>query len=357
MAIVATFYITLDWPNSCANSMKAPSLPVRWCMILPENHGTMAQCRALVGSKSLTSRTNMKFTQAVKRVAKSTVVILVGQGILVAQTVAPAPNAVGLHLSRGHVLYRKGDLNGAIAEYRQALQLDPNEVAAHRGLGRALDRQGDPKGATAEFQEEVRVAPGRVFAHRDLADELFAGGDWGGAIREYREAIKLSGRDASLHEALAEALEENGDRQAALDEFKSANTLAPGDTTFQGSYVRLFSELHPGAQPDLATKPTGPNAGGIYTPGGDVTEPVAVYRPNPSYTKEARKRKLSGAVSLALIVDAQGNVTDVHVVSPLGMGLDENAIKTVSTWKFKPATRKGKAVPVEVYVEFSFHLF
>jgi TonB family protein len=39
------------------------------------------------------------------------------------------------------------------------------------------------------------------------------------------------------------------------------------------------------------------------------------------------------------------------------MGLDENAVKTVKTWKFKAAQRNGAPVPVKVMVEVSFRLF
>jgi TonB family protein len=39
------------------------------------------------------------------------------------------------------------------------------------------------------------------------------------------------------------------------------------------------------------------------------------------------------------------------------MGLDEEAVKTVSTWRFKPALQHGVPVPVQVQVEVSFRLF
>jgi hypothetical protein len=41
----------------------------------------------------------------------------------------------------------------------------------------------------------------------------------------------------------------------------------------------------------------------------------------------------------------------------LPLGLDEEAVKTVSTWRFKPAMRQGVSVPVRVQVEVSFRLF
>jgi TonB family protein len=82
-----------------------------------------------------------------------------------------------------------------------------------------------------------------------------------------------------------------------------------------------------------------------------------VYRPEPPYTEEARKAKLSGVVTLAIVVDAQGNPRDIHIMRSLGMGLDEKAVETVSTWKFKPATRKDVPVAVRMIVEITFRLF
>jgi TonB family protein len=78
--------------------------------------------------------------------------------------------------------------------------------------------------------------------------------------------------------------------------------------------------------------------------------------PDPTYSEEARKAKYQGVVSLWIVVDSQGNVTDARVVKPLGLGLDEKAVETVRTWRFKPAMRNGAPVPVRVGVEVFFRL-
>ena len=44
----------------------------------------------------------------------------------------------------------KGDMDGAIAEYREALRLNPNNDMAHYNLGLALEHKGDWDGAMAE---------------------------------------------------------------------------------------------------------------------------------------------------------------------------------------------------------------
>jgi TonB family protein len=97
--------------------------------------------------------------------------------------------------------------------------------------------------------------------------------------------------------------------------------------------------------------------GGPYSVGGGVSAPIPIYKPEPAYSEEARKAKYQGTVVLWIIVDAQGNVIDPKVVRPLGLGLDEKALETVRTWKFKPALRNGTPVPVRVIVEVSFRLF
>jgi len=97
--------------------------------------------------------------------------------------------------------------------------------------------------------------------------------------------------------------------------------------------------------------------GGAYSVGGSVTAPIPIYKPEPPYSEEARKAKYQGTVVVLIVVDTQGSVTDARVVKPLGLGLDEKALDTVRTWKFKPGMRNGIPVPVRVMIEVSFRLF
>lgn len=97
--------------------------------------------------------------------------------------------------------------------------------------------------------------------------------------------------------------------------------------------------------------------GGAYSVGGGVTAPIPIYKPEPPYSEEARKAKHQGVVVLYIVVDSAGNVTEIRVVRPLGLGLDEKAVDTVRTWKFKPGMRNSVPVPVRVLVEVQFRLF
>ena len=100
----------------------------------------------------------------------------------------------------------------------------------------------------------------------------------------------------------------------------------------------------------------GGQGGGVYQIGGDVSQPVPVYKPEPEYSEEARKAKYSGTVLLSLVIDEHGNTRDIHVVRPLGLGLDEKAIEAVAKWRFRPALKGGRAVAVQAQVEVNFRL-
>jgi TonB family protein len=77
-------------------------------------------------------------------------------------------------------------------------------------------------------------------------------------------------------------------------------------------------------------------------------------KPRPEYTAEARALKLEGDVSIDVVFLANGTMQVGHVVSGLGHGLDEAAVRAAQHIKFKPAKRDGEAVdfPARVRIEF-----
>src|SRR5215470_5592057 len=63
-----------------------------------------------------------------------------------------------------------------------------------------------------------------------------------------------------------------------------------------------------------------------------ITAPKATYHPDPEYTDRARRKKISGSVVLSIVVTPEGTVRDAKVVDSLDQDLDQQALKTVSTW-------------------------
>jgi periplasmic protein TonB len=96
------------------------------------------------------------------------------------------------------------------------------------------------------------------------------------------------------------------------------------------------------------------NVVGAIDPGDDVihlhagmTPPRILERVTPLYSETARRARLEGIVVLEAIIDARGQVTEVEIKKPLGLGLDQRAVDAVKQWRFAPAQLNGK--PVAVY--------
>jgi TonB family protein len=93
----------------------------------------------------------------------------------------------------------------------------------------------------------------------------------------------------------------------------------------------------------------------VFRLGPGILAPFVVAKVKPEYTDEALLAKLEGSVLLSLVVDAAGQPRDVHVDRPLGLGLDESAMRNVGLWKFKPGTKGGTPVAVRANEEVFFH--
>jgi TonB family protein len=88
-----------------------------------------------------------------------------------------------------------------------------------------------------------------------------------------------------------------------------------------------------------------------------TTMPVLTKEVKPDYTDAAKARKVQGTVEMTVLVQADGTpASDVRIVKSLDPDLDQQAIKAVRQWRFKPGTKDGQPVPVEVNIEMTFTL-
>ena len=88
-----------------------------------------------------------------------------------------------------------------------------------------------------------------------------------------------------------------------------------------------------------------------------VIRPHPRFTPEPEYTEAARGQRYQGTLVLSMVIDTAGKVRAPTILRPLGMGLDENAVSKILTWRFNPATVDGKPVAVLLNVEVAFNLY
>jgi TonB family protein len=87
-----------------------------------------------------------------------------------------------------------------------------------------------------------------------------------------------------------------------------------------------------------------------------VSAPQLVKKKDLNYDEAARKAGVEGIVVLYLVVDSAGSPSEVMVFQSLTEGLNAEAVRTVSEWRFQPAMKDGKPVAVPLLVELNFRL-
>ena len=95
---------------------------------------------------------------------------------------------------------------------------------------------------------------------------------------------------------------------------------------------------------------------GVVRPGGSVSSPEIIKEVRPDYTADAMRAQVQGVVEVEAVVQVDGTVGLVRVVRSLDKehGLDDQAVKAVKQWRFRPGKKDGVAVPVLVSIELTF---
>ena len=89
-----------------------------------------------------------------------------------------------------------------------------------------------------------------------------------------------------------------------------------------------------------------------------VSPPVPLSSVVAEFPEQARQDKVnSGVVLVRVLVTEKGLTTNPNVVRPVGHGFDENALKAIEKYRFKPATLDGVPVPMDIVVEVNFRRY
>ncbi|HSB63679.1 MAG TPA: TonB family protein [Thermoanaerobaculia bacterium] len=105
--------------------------------------------------------------------------------------------------------------------------------------------------------------------------------------------------------------------------------------------------------PSAVAAPALPRAPLASLPEG-AEPPVLVTRVDARYPEAARRMNLSGEVVLRIVVEANGTVGRIDVLSPGPAGMTEAAGDAVRRWTFRPARIAGQPVAVWKVVRVRF---
>jgi len=115
----------------------------------------------------------------------------------------------------------------------------------------------------------------------------------------------------------------------------------PNLTSIAGSWVLNCAQLDEGSAPG-------------QRPQGTFSGPAPLDKVDPKYPQAVIEKHVDGEVVLYAIIRKDGSVDSVQLVRKLEPQLDKNSMDAFSRWKFRPGTRAGVPVDVEVVVHIPF---
>ena len=117
---------------------------------------------------------------------------------------AIVPESPATHNVLGLAQAERGDLDGAIQEFRRALELDPDDAGAHWHIGAALASRGAYAEATKHLAQSVAIDPQNSQAHSDLGLLLAFQGRFDEGVDHLERAVALDPQSDAARRNLAE---------------------------------------------------------------------------------------------------------------------------------------------------------
>lgn len=135
------------------------------------------------------------------------------------------------HNDRGVSYHVQYDMENAIREYKQALQIEPDFIEARNNLGAAYYMIGKIELGIIEWQKALELNWNICEIHHNLACAYKAKGAFDLAIGECKEALRLNdglnNEDYDTHFVLATVYEIIGDKEMAIHEYFKCIETAP----------------------------------------------------------------------------------------------------------------------------------
>ena len=150
------------------------------------------------------------------------------------------PKNAAAYYNRASAKMLKKDAAGAIADYTRVIELDPKNVGAYNNRGILKARNNDPDGAVADYNQAIQANPKDAKAYINRGNVKKAKGDLDGAIADFTKAIELDSNLALAYKNRGEARQAKGDATGADADFKSAEKIKLEDFKTKAQPVSLL---------------------------------------------------------------------------------------------------------------------
>jgi tetratricopeptide (TPR) repeat protein len=138
----------------------------------------------------------------------------------------------------GRVNEKLGKYDDALLAYGDAIAADPMTLAPRLGRGRVRLARREYSLAVGELELALKVAPNDAAVMRDLGRAYFAMRDLRQAVPMLERSVALDARNAETHYALGIVYHEVGRAGEAAKHLSAAVELAPPDAAWRGNAFR-----------------------------------------------------------------------------------------------------------------------
>ena len=137
------------------------------------------------------------------------------------------PKDAAIYNNRGLAKQAKGDFNAAIADFNRAIELNPKDAVAYSNRGNTKGDKGDLDGAILDYNHSIRVNPKYAYAYYDRGLAKKQKSDLDGAIADYNRVIELDPKFAKAFCDRGVAKRRKGDLQGAIRDYDRTIEIDP----------------------------------------------------------------------------------------------------------------------------------
>jgi len=140
----------------------------------------------------------------------------------------------------GNARVARGDYQGAIAEFSNAIEIDPKNPVVYAARGNAKTNLGELDDAIADFSKAIEIDPARRVPYINRGVAKIDKGDMDGAIADYSKAIELDPKNVTAYRNRGCARQQQGDIDGSRSDFQQSLQLATDDGAYQRFYLFLL---------------------------------------------------------------------------------------------------------------------
>jgi len=158
------------------------------------------------------------------------------------QAIELDPDVPLAYLDRGLAYSLKGDPDRAIVDYDQAIELDPDDAEAYRRRGNACLDKGDLDRAIADLNRAIELDPDNPYTYNGRAMVYHLKGNLDLAIADLDRVIELTPEDGQAYKNRGWVCVEKGDTERAIADYREFWKLSddPADRQFAEEQLALL---------------------------------------------------------------------------------------------------------------------